>query len=142
MHPARQADGFTNVALSKVGAAVGAIGVHVLSFVIPVEAGIYIFFDWFTSFAGMTAGMSRGRASSLLVTFCQPARAGLWASYNHAYPSVDYQVGRPQSPGRPPLETAIRRRGHRVHAREYLLAGPVPDPGREHRRSSGNRSQG
>ena len=60
----------------------------------------------------------------------------------HAYSSPDYQVRRPQALVDRLAQAAVRRRGHRVHAREHLLARPVPDPGREHRGSRGDRPQG
>ena len=128
--PARQADGLADIARAQLGAAVGAIGVHAECRARLREAEM------------RARKADAPRFTARRSSFVNPRGRGYRPRKTHAYPSVDYQVGRPQGPRRPPLQAAIRRRGHRVHAREHLLARPVPDPGREHRGSRGDRSQG
>ena len=75
VHPARQADGFADIACAKVGAAVGAIGVHAESRAL-LDAEMR---------AEKRAPRFSGRE-----TFCQPARARLWASHRlmHIHPLI------------------------------------------------------
>src|SRR5438270_3981563 len=121
MHPARKPDGFADIVEAQRSAAVGTIGVHQENR--SVRAKIV---------------EKTARRASMGQRFLSTREGAAKAPKTHAYSPPDYKVGRSQVSGRPARETPLHRRGHRVHAREYLLARPLPDPGRELRRGSGD----